>query len=326
MTAMNDGTAIAAPTLTNANGGGDGDDLAVPDASDGDGFRRESVVSDGANFDDATVKGQIKHSRRLPYWMWFTIAKSLGIKLYPSEKPVVSTVLHACTVVSAAGTVFTNAFYSGYDISSVHTPTDILDGIVIVLMVTLYCGIGVYSHRLAYRLFVHPKFLEKVRLHSKTVMKMNAAVIVFLTIALFVIVQNLALGKYLWGYVRTGNGTWVQNLAKNGSSLETPMNPCQKVQIPLEICQSFFLFQFVYSLFFLLWNALVALVLISVARTHTIDIRRFMRELGIDAHLLDRNFRKNFYNPESMESKDTLGGTVIYLSCIVHIVKRECTN
>ena len=316
MTAVNDGTAIAAPTPTNADGR-DGGNPAVTDASNGDEFRRDSLVSNVANLDGGTVKGQIKHSRRLPYWMWFTIAKSLGIKLYPSEKPVVSTVLHACTVVSAAGTVFTNAFYSGYDITSVHTPTDILDGIVLVLMVTLYCGIGVYSHRLAYRLFVHPKFLEKVRLHSKTVMKMNAALIVFLTIALFVVVQNLALEKYLWGHVATGNGTVVQALAKNGSNNDVPMNPCQKVQIPLEICQSFFLFQFVYSLFFLLWNALVALVLISVARTHTIDIRRFMRELGIDAHLLDRKFRRNFYNPESRESKDSLGGTVYYPSYIV---------
>ena len=316
MTAVNDGTAIAAPTPTNADGR-DGGNPAVTDASSGDEFRRDSLVSDVANLDGGTVKGQIKHSRRLPYWMWFTIAKSLGIKLYPSEKPVVSTVLHACTVVSAAGTVFTNAFYSGYDITSVHTPTDILDGIVLVLMVTLYCGIGVYSHRLAYRLFVHPKFLEKVRLHSKTVMKMNAALIVFLTIALFVVVQNLALEKYLWSHVATGNGTVVQALAKNGSNNDVPMNPCQKVQIPLEICQSFFLFQFVYSLFFLLWNALVALVLISVARTHTIDIRRFMRELGIDAHLLDRKFRRNFYNPESRESKDSLGGTVYYPSYII---------
>jgi hypothetical protein len=32
-------------------------------------------------------------------------------------------------------------------------------------------------------------------------------------------------------------------------------------------------FQLVFSLFFLLWNALVVLVLISVARTHTIDLR-----------------------------------------------------
>ena len=161
---------------------------------------------------------------------------------------------------------------------------------------------------------------------NKTVMKMNAALIVFLTIALFVVVQNLALEKYLWGHVATGNGTVVQALAKNGSNNDVPMNPCQKVQIPLEICQSFFLFQFVYSLFFLLWNALVALVLISVARTHTIDIRRFMRELGIDAHLLDRKFRRNFYNPESRESKDSLGGTVYYPSYIItyleHMLER----
>ena len=161
--------------------------------------------------------------------------------------------------------------------------------------------------------FQSPPSDEKVRLHSKTVMKMNAAVVVFLTIAFFVVVQNLALEKYLWGYVDTGNGTvaieYENHASNNGSSNEIPMNPCQKVRIPLEICRSFFFFQLVYSLFFLLWNALVALVLISVARTHTIDIRRFMRELGIDAHLHDKKFRKNFYNPESMESKDTLGGT-----------------
>ena len=67
--------------------------------------------------------------------------------------------------------VFTNAFYSGYDIMSLTTTTDVVDGTVSVLMSLLYCGLGVYAHRLAYRLFVHPKFLEKMRLHSKTVMK-----------------------------------------------------------------------------------------------------------------------------------------------------------
>jgi hypothetical protein len=49
------------------------------------------------------ISGVIRQSRRLPYWMWFAIAKSLGIKLYPTERPVVSAVLHALTIVSAAG-------------------------------------------------------------------------------------------------------------------------------------------------------------------------------------------------------------------------------
>jgi hypothetical protein len=51
--------------------------------------------------------------------------------------------------------VFTNAFYAGYDTNSVYTPTDVVDGTVSVIMVSLYCGVGVYSHRLAYRGAIH---------------------------------------------------------------------------------------------------------------------------------------------------------------------------
>ena len=70
--------------------------------------------------------------------MWLGIAKSLGIKLHPGDGPVVSAVLHAATIISAAGMVFTNAFYSGYDTKSLQTTTDVVDGVVSVLMVTLF--------------------------------------------------------------------------------------------------------------------------------------------------------------------------------------------
>ena len=80
------------------------------------------------------------------------------------------------------------------------------------------------------------------------------------------------------------------------------------MSIPLVICQSFYFCQLLFSLFFLVWNVLVAVALISVARTHTIDIRRFMCELAYDAHLHDKHFRKNFYNPKSTGFKDNLKG------------------
>ncbi len=211
-------------------------------AADGDGDG-----NDGGDFADGEiVKGRLRQSRRLPYWLWFAIARSLGIKLHPGDRPVLSAALHAATLVSAAGMVFTNAFYSGYDTSSRHTTTDVVDGTVSALMVALYCGVGVYAHRLAYRLFVHPKFLDKVRLHSKTVMKLNTAVLVFAVIAAFVVVQNLTLEKFFWGWVDDhhggGNGT-VNATASSKSNVTVEMNPCQKVEIPLEICQGFFVFQ-----------------------------------------------------------------------------------
>ena len=122
---------------------------------------------------------------------------------------------------SSSGMIFTNAFYSGYDITSIHSPTDILDGFISILMVSLYCALGIYAHRLAYRLFVHPKFLENVRLHSKTIMKVNAALIVFLVLAAFVIVQNLTFANYIYGFddsVPPG---------KNGTEPSPRVNPCQ---------------------------------------------------------------------------------------------------
>ncbi len=83
-------------------------------------------------------------------------------------------------------------------------------------MTLLFCGVGVYSHRLAYRfahkyifdnppklkhcffsarLFMHPKFVRKLRLHSKTIMKLNAAAMVFIVVLLFVVVQNLSITR-----------------------------------------------------------------------------------------------------------------------------------
>ena len=39
------------------------------------------------------------------------------------------------------------------------------------------------------------------------------------------------------------------------------------------ICQTMYLSQVLFSFFFFLWNAMIATVLVSVARTHTIAIR-----------------------------------------------------
>lgn len=246
------------------------------------------------------VKGQTRQSRKIPPWLWLVIAKSLGIKTRPDEKPILSSVIHILTLGSAAGLVFFNGFYEGYDISSIHSPTDLLDGTVSMIMVSLYCGVGVYAHRLAYRLFVHPKFLEKMRLHSKTIMKLNVAIILFLVVASFVLVQNAATVNLAYGF----DPTFVPGLANQTDVSD--INPCQVIQIPIPICRCFYFFQLLFSFFFLIWNVVVGVCLISVARTHTIDIRRFLVELNYDAHLQDEQFRRNFYTPESYESKDTL--------------------
>ena len=61
--------------------------------------------------------------------------------------------------------------FIGYDILSEMTETDVLDGTAVIIMELLFIGLGIYAHRLAYRLFVHPKFLDMMRLHAKTLFK-----------------------------------------------------------------------------------------------------------------------------------------------------------
>ena len=71
----------------------------------------------------------------------------------------------------------TQVLFNGYDIASEMTKTDIIDGTTVTIIELLFIGLGIYAHRLAYRLFVHPKFLDMMRLHAKTVFKVTMLVI-----------------------------------------------------------------------------------------------------------------------------------------------------
>ena len=74
----------------------------------------------------------------------------------------------------------TQVLFIGYDIGSEMTKTDILDGTTVIIIELLFIGLGIYAHRLAYRLFVHPKFLDMMRLHSKTIFKVIYFIVSFI--------------------------------------------------------------------------------------------------------------------------------------------------
>ena len=92
----------------------------------------------------------------------------------------------------------TNLTYSISAVISNNTKNDIMDGLVSIMLISYYCGLGVYSHRLGYRLFVHPKFLDMLRLHSKTIFKLPAAFLLFVILSMFVIVLNAATVSYIY--------------------------------------------------------------------------------------------------------------------------------
>merc|ERR1740129_2052742 len=121
----------------------------------------------------------------------------------------------------------TRIWFSGYDILSHETETDILDGMVSIIIATLFVSLGVYSQRLAHKLFEHPKVLEMMRLHSKTFAKMNVAILAILILAGFCAVLNMSNIEYAYRYSES-----IVN--------KTDVNPCQTVEVPLLICQFYF--------------------------------------------------------------------------------------
>lgn len=256
-----------------------------------------SIGQQNSSAGPSQIKNSAKHSKKLPYWLWFIIAKSLGIKLHPNDKPLVSVVLHGITLFSGGIMLLTRIWFSGYDIYSDDTETDILDGIVAVTLASLFAILGVYSQRLAHRIFEHPKFLEMMRLHSKTILKLNASILSVFVLAGFIVTLNLATFEY-------ARFELFDNVTITNATKPLDLNPCQTVKIPLLICHFNYFSQVIYSVFFFLWTAMIGCVLICISRTHTINIRRFIGQLEYDSFLRDQKLRERLYAKGSHEAND----------------------
>ncbi|XP_071519181.1 uncharacterized protein [Panulirus ornatus] len=208
----------------------------------------------------------MRQSRRLPFWLWFIIAKSLGIKLNPQDKPIAATVLYTLTFMSALGYFLSNWWFTAYDIVSDYTKTTVIDGTISIFFCLLWGALGIYANKLAYKLFSHKKFLDMLRLHSKTILKMNASVVLFTLLLMIAIFNDVN------AYTNFLDET------------------CHKVSVEVLVCKVRYIFRVLYSAFAVIWNYLVAFVLISTCRTHVIGIRRFMQALEQDARAYESRY------------------------------------
>ncbi|XP_047488759.1 uncharacterized protein LOC125039075 isoform X3 [Penaeus chinensis] len=159
-----------------------------------------------------------------------------------------------------------NWWFTAYDIASDYTKTTVIDGTISIFYSLLWGALGVYANKLAYRLFSHKKFLDMLRLHSKTILKMNAAAVLFTVMMLFAFFNDVN------AYANFKDET------------------CQRVAVDVIVCKVRYIMRVVYSGFAVAWNYLVAFVLISVCRTHVIGIRKFMQSLEQDSRVYEARY------------------------------------
>lgn len=206
------------------------------------GFDRHSYSST----EDGMHRHNIHLSSRLPRRIWFLLAKALGIKLSHSDRPICATILHVFTLVAAMTFAIPGGWYTIYDIHSEFSKTTVLIGSVQLIIGFGWACMGVYAHNIAGRLFSNKNFVECVRVHSKTFLKISTS---WLTLFLGVLVISV-------------------NCYEAAPIFYD--DTCGTVQIEILVCQVFFVGRVVYAVTSLLWNFIVVYVLFSVCRTHTI--------------------------------------------------------
>lgn len=212
---------------------------------------------------DEIKKYHTKQSRRIPQWAWFLLAKSLGIKTHQFDRVWFGTLMHTVTVTCALGYLITNTWYIGHDISSAMTKQTILSGSVLITLGVMWCSMGIYANILASNLFSNRKFVDCVRMHTKTIFKISAAMIMIILSFTLIILNNIRSAEFF--------------TEDHCETLKVGLNPW--------VCHIMYVMKVAYSVLCLIWNLLVGIVLLSVCRTHTIGIRRFIRQLEDDGRL-----------------------------------------
>lgn len=203
-------------------------------------------------------KGTIRLSRPLPRWLWYIIAKVVGAKTDPRAWPVLGYFLFGLTILFGLMFISSTIVFYYFDVQS-KTKFDALNYFITITLAFGFFFIGLYGNKLARKLFSNRAFVQSLRLHSRTILKISAPIILCAFSLGFLILFEVSNDViYTDGY-------------------------CENVSLPPWVCHVRFISQVGFAGFAFLWNFLIALICFSACRTHTIGIRTFLLELDEDA-------------------------------------------
>ncbi|CAG0920961.1 unnamed protein product [Notodromas monacha] len=196
---------------------------------------------------------------QLPSWLWKGVAACLGIRLKPDQKPILATILYMLGLSSGLCYIAANFWFSIFNTASQKTKDDVVDGFVSVLVSMSWVALGLYARRLAHKLLNSKLIVPLIRLHARTVFRLNAALVLAALLLAFLSLSILSAA-----------GVW-QDVT------------CQTVDVTVALCKIRFLSRLIFSMLFFLWNLLVGVVMISLCRTHTLNIRAAIVMLDADS-------------------------------------------
>ncbi|KAL4217621.1 hypothetical protein ACF0H5_022363 [Mactra antiquata] len=265
----------------------------------------ESYSDVSGSYVNITTKQKITQSKRLPNWIWCLVTSVLGVN---DSFKWLATILYILTIVSALAFTFLGVLFVVYDISSLNSKTTLHIGAISLLLGFGWLALGIYSFKLAGRLFGDKDFAASVRGHSRTLFKISSAV--------FLIIS---------GFLFTGLNLYSAFVDTYAAS------HCHVIGLHHLVCNSMFISRVIFTTFSVIWNLMVGCMLLSVCRTHTIGIRRFVRDLELDGNRYENFWRQkllhskqgeynketnsilcnsDWFNPVEVDSNDEIPGSI----------------
>ena len=195
---------------------------------------------------------------QLPSRLWWLLSKLVGIKTCNNDRPVLATLLYCVTLASSLTYGVTYIFYLYYDAESSDTyrtyPSSMLDFAVVIF----YCALGTYGMSLISKIMTTKLLCDGVRLHSRTVFRINSQLMVA------VIVATIALLGY---------------------TINTDTRSAHRfrlIQLPHFLLYILNYSKIIYSGMLCFWNYICAWFLLSICRSHTITVRRMNSDLEFE--------------------------------------------
>jgi len=244
---------------------------------------------------EPSKRSQTKQSKRLPPWMRYLISKIIGVKTADNERMILGKALFVITIILCLLYGTTHTVFLVFNAKSSKTTLTTIEAALQNLNCFFGISLGIYANRLAVKLVGNQKLLDSIRMHTKSVLKIRAS--------------NWALILIL-GFLASDFYDRYMEIIKRPEIVPQPVVPttvpmkmefqtyaqgyvtsCKNVGLPQFVCTLDVYARLCFSIFAGLWNLLVLIVILSICRTHTIGIRRFIKELEIDGKVIESHYR-----------------------------------
>jgi len=245
-----------------------------------------------------TKKSQVRQSKRMPSWMRYIILKLVGVKTGDNETVWFGTLFYVLTLGLALLYVSTHTLFLSYNAMSSKTTLTTIEASLQILNCFFGTSLGIYANRMCVKLFGNQKLIDSIRLHTKTVLKIRASTWAMLLMLVFIAAdfyeryfEILKAPRTQPTPVPTSPSITTAAYLTSTSTSQGYITSCENVGLPKVVCILNVYVRFAFSTVAGLWNLLVLIVILSICRTHTVGIRRFIKELEADGRVIENHYR-----------------------------------